>query len=391
MLKRLTALAVMLLGLLLTPNTAHAYAWSVNHGYTTCATCHADPGGGGLLTDYGRAQGEVFIRTPWAERGADWEPGNAAQFAFGAVELPKWLLTGAVVRGGPARLSTPDTAPSVFPIVMQADLRAQVTVGRVRAYGSLGALPTGAAEEARVLRNDTVNLYSREHWLGVDVSGDLILRAGRMALPFGNRILEHSAWARTSTRTDINADQQHGVNAHYGKGDWRAEVMGIAGNLQLSPAGYRERGYSGLVEYSIGPKLVVGASSLLTVAELDIQTLEPRTLQAHGLQVRSSPVQGLAILGEGHLLVDASDGSAPNLGSTGWVQADYEIVQGVHVAAAGEWLQQDVGTSLGGWGSATWFFAPKTDLRVDYIHRQNASLSGRTPSHMVLGQLHFSL
>ena len=391
MLKRLTALAVVLLGLLLTPNAAHAYAWSVNHGYTTCATCHADPSGGGLLTDYGRAQGEVFIRTPWAERGAGWEPGNAAQFAFGAVDLPEWLLASAVVRGGPARLTTPDTAPSVFPIVMQADLRAQVTVGRVRAYGSLGALPTGSAEEARVLRNDTVNLYSREHWLGVDVSGDLILRAGRMALPYGNRILEHSAWARTSTRTDINADQQHGVNAHYGKGDWRAEVMGIAGNLQLAPAGYRERGYSGLVEYSIGPKWVVGASSLLTVAELDIQTLEPRTRQAHGLQVRSSPVQGLAILGEGHLLVDASDGSAPNLGSTGWIQADYEIVQGVHVAAAGEWLQQDVGTSLGGWGSATWFFAPKTDLRVDYIHRQNANLSGRTPSHMVLGQLHFSL
>jgi hypothetical protein len=146
-----------------------------------------------------------------------------------------------------------------------------------------------------------------------------------------------------------------------------------------------------LVEYSIGPKWVVGASSLLTVAELDIQSLEPRTRQAHGLQVRSSPVHGLAILGEGHLLVDSSDGSAPNLGSTGWIQADYEIFQGVHVAAAGEWLQQDVGTSLGGWGSATWFFAPKTDLRVDYIHRQNASLSGRTPSHMVLGQLHFSL
>ncbi len=391
MLKRLTALAVMLLGLLLTPSDAQAYAWSVNHGYTTCASCHADPSGGGLVTEYGRAQGEIFIRTPWEERGSEWEPGKAADFAFGAVDLPEWLITGATIRGGAARLDTPSTDPSVFPIVMQADLRAQVTVGKVRAYGSLGALPTGSAEEARVLRNDTVNLYSREHWLGVDVTGDLVVRAGRMALPYGNRILEHNAWARTSTRTDINADQQDGINAHYGKGDWRAEVMGIAGNLQLSPAGYRERGYSGLVEYSIGPKLVVGASSLLTVAELDIQTLDQRTRQAHGLQVRSSPVHGLAILGEGHLLVDSSNGSAPSLGSTGWIQADYEIFQGLHVAAAGEWLQQEVGTSLGGWGSATWFFAPKTDLRVDYIHRQNATSSGRTPSHMVLGQLHFSL
>ncbi len=389
--KRLAALAALLLGLLLTPSDAQAYAWSVNHGYTSCAACHADPSGGGMVTDYGRAQGEVFIRTPWEERGAEWEPGNAAEFAFGAVELPDWLTTGAVVRGGGARLDS-DGDTNAFPIVMQADLRAQVRVGKFRAYGSMGALPTGAAEEARVLRNDTVNLYSREHWLGYDPNQNLLVRAGRMALPFGNRILEHNAWARTSTRTDINADQQHGVNVHYGKGDWRAEVMGIAGNLQVSPSDYREKGYAGLVEYSIGPKLVVGASSLLTVANRDIQSLEQRTRQAHGVQVRSSPVHGLAILGEGHLLMESSDGGAASLGSTGWVQADYEVVQGLHVAAAGEWLQEeDVGTSLGGWGSVTWFFAPKTDLRVDYIRRQNASSSGSIPSNMVLGQLHFSL
>ncbi|MFT5583820.1 MAG: hypothetical protein ACI9VR_001404, partial [Cognaticolwellia sp.] len=114
-------LAVLLLGLLLTPSDAQAYAWSVNHGYTTCAACHADPSGGGLLTEYGRAQGEVFIRTPWEERGEEWEPGNAAEFAFGAVEVPEWLLTGAVIRGGPALLKTPATDPIVFPIVMQAD------------------------------------------------------------------------------------------------------------------------------------------------------------------------------------------------------------------------------------------------------------------------------
>lgn len=386
MIRRLAPLAMLLLAALLSPREALAYAWTVNHGYTSCAACHADPSGGGLLTDYGRAQGEVFVRTPWEERGADWEPGNAAEFAWGAAPLPDWLLAGAVVRGGPAVVNTSGTS-TVFPILMQSDVRAQVRVGKVRAYGSAGILPSGAAEEARVVRSDSVNLFSREHWIGVDVTPDLVVRAGRMALPYGNRILEHNAWVRSATRTDINGDQQHGVNAHYSRGDLRAEGMVIGGNYQVSPTQFREQGYAAMAEYSLGPKLVLGASSLMTTAELDIQTLAPNTRQAHGLQLRASPVHKLAILAEASVLLSTDN----PVGSVGFVQADYEVVQGLHVLGAGEWLQQEAGTSLGAWGGATWYLAPKTDLRVDYIHRQVASTSGRTPTHMVLGQVHFSL
>lgn len=385
--RRLAALAALLLAVLLFPREANAYAWTVNHGYTTCAACHADPSGGGLLTEYGRAQGEVFVRTPWEERGAEWEPGAAAEFAWGAVPVPDWLLVGAVVRGGPA-MSASSGSSAVFPVPMQGDVRAQVQVGRVRGYGSLGVLPTGAAEEARVLRNDQVNLFSREHWIGVDLTSDLVVRAGRVALPYGNRILEHSAWVRTATRTDINADQQHGVDVHYSRGDLRAEAMVIGGNYQLSPAEFREQGYSAVVEYSLGPKLVLGVSSLMGKAQTDVLTLTPDTTrQAHGLQLRASPAHGLAILAEASVLL--SNQAEP--GSVGFVQADYEVVQGLHLMGSGEWLQQEAGTSLGAWGGASWFLAPKTDLRVDYIHRQVASAGGRTPTHMVLGQLHFSL
>ena len=48
------------LGLALAPGRAEAFPWMIHHGYTNCAQCHVDPSGGGVLTDYGRAQGEIL-------------------------------------------------------------------------------------------------------------------------------------------------------------------------------------------------------------------------------------------------------------------------------------------------------------------------------------------
>src|SRR4051812_21873295 len=42
---------------------ADAYPWMIRHEYTGCAICHGDPTGGGVLTPYGRAQGDLLLRT----------------------------------------------------------------------------------------------------------------------------------------------------------------------------------------------------------------------------------------------------------------------------------------------------------------------------------------
>src|SRR5690242_16446566 len=77
---------------------ASAYAWMVRHDYAGCNQCHADPSGGGLLTEYGRAQGELLLRshyTPWAE---DEEPGKLGEFLLGAFPLPESVLLGGDYR-----------------------------------------------------------------------------------------------------------------------------------------------------------------------------------------------------------------------------------------------------------------------------------------------------
>ena len=56
--------------------------------YTGCNTCHADPSGAGILTQYGRGMEEVVLRMPYKK---DADPEKRA-ISFGAVDLPESLL-----------------------------------------------------------------------------------------------------------------------------------------------------------------------------------------------------------------------------------------------------------------------------------------------------------
>jgi hypothetical protein len=110
----------------------------------------------------------------------------------------------------------------------------------------------------------------------------ILVRAGRINLPFGLRNIEHTSWVRSETRTDFNQGQQHGVAVAYTGGQVRAELMGIAGNFQINPDAYRERGYAALGEFAITNRYAVGVSSLVTHAAADIVTHKAMTRQAHG-------------------------------------------------------------------------------------------------------------
>ncbi|MBI2393202.1 MAG: hypothetical protein HYV09_26695 [Deltaproteobacteria bacterium] len=212
-----------------------------------------------------------------------------------------------------------------------------------------------------------------------------------MNLPFGTRSLEHTAWVRSATRTDLNDAQQHGVAAAYSGEAWRGEAMAILGNFQIGPDDYRERGWSAFVERAFGSRWVLGASTLGAFADRDRATRAKLHREAHGLFLRGAPLEKLALLAEADVLLRRPEGGELATGWTSMVQVDLEPLQGLHLLATGEALRDarpGVSTGIGGWLSAWWFFAPHADARVDALVRDIPTPAGNVRSTAVLFQLH---
>jgi hypothetical protein len=371
----------------LSSRPARAYAWMVRHGYTTCATCHVDPSGSGVLTPYGRAQGEILLQSRYGKPAEEASP--AANFLWNALRTPEWLLGGGEVRYMGLRTKVGDGPTIGDLILMQGDLAAAVHAGGFRASASLGYITT-TGSPASVAGQ----VVSREHWAGwaFGEEGELLVRAGRMIVPFGVRSIEHTMFVRQATRTDLNDTQQHGVAVAYSGERIRGELMAIVGNFQIRPDSVRERGYSGYVEVWPLSRLGVGVSSLVTHASQDVYAQVPNTRQAHGAFVRASPWTALALLAEADYVIQDLSGASTKKGLATMLQADFEPWQGVHLIATGETLDTaGAGISYGGWLSAAWFFAPHLDIRADLVNRSEVVGASRYAvlAYMAQGHVYF--
>jgi len=391
---------VVFIGCCLWPTNAHAYAWMIRHDYAQCAQCHFDPSGGGALTAYGRSLGEVVLRTHYDEADgvleSDQEASNVGNFLFGAVELPEALELGGDLRVLSLHSKVEKVEISHELIWMQADAHAALRTESFVASGTLGYSPRGGLGAA-LTRRPNDNWVSREHWAGfwLEESPGVLLRAGRMNVPFGIRSIEHTLWARAYTRSDSNDAQQYGVAFSYLSGSFRGELMAVLGNLELRPDVFRERGYSGYGEWFVTPNASIGVSSRISHVALDAQLLKEEWRHAHGLFSRwASGWQPLVLLSELDYVFESPKYQLRRQGFVGYAQADLEAIQGVHFMGTLE--TSSVGTnhpppSWGGWLSYAWFFAPHADLRLDSICQSFASNSGRTSALSFLIQAHLYL
>lgn len=371
---------------------AAAYPWMIRHHYTACGACHYDPSGAGPITGYGRAVADSVIRMAGDSSGGDMP--RSASFLFGAVKTPEWLELGGDVRLMGLAQKTRGVPMQDRFIWMQLDASATLTTGNFVATGTLGYMPEGALGAA-LTRGTDDNLVSRQHWIGYQLPAGLMLRAGRMNLPFGIRSIEHTLWARKLTHTNINDQQQYGLSLYLGLDRLRAEVMGIAGNWQLRPDRYRERGYSAYLEVDALDGLGLGLSSLVTHRELDTVSLEETWRQAHGAFARwATPYEPLVLMTEWDYTFESSRDSYYKRGLVSYLQADWEPLQGMHFIATGEANKvgmRERAWSYGGWLSYAWFFAPHADLRLDGIYQSLGSSAGRSGLTTLLLQAHVFL
>jgi hypothetical protein len=370
--------------------SARAYPWMIRHQFAKCSSCHVDPMGGETLTHMGRAMSETLLSTPWGQDS----PTDASKFLFGVPE-PKDIYLGGSLRG--LALVDFDTGHKrAFP--MQADFTAAGMPGRFRFAVSVGGSRASARYEhsskARLAGNvedEDFILVSRYHWLGYQFSDALMLRLGRINLPFGIRSTEHTAWVRAETLTDRESDQQHGMSVVYDSGPLRGELMAVLGNFQRPDDALRDRGYSAYLEYLFTPDLALGLSSLLLRASHEPEVDEGAFVrQAHGLTARYVVSPPIVVLAEANVL----DRTGSSLGYVGMLTVDVEPLQGLHVGASGEVLDRGkpelfsaLGRGepqLGAWLTAQWFFFPHFDVRADFLKRQGRGAT-------LLAQLHFYL
>jgi hypothetical protein len=347
---------------------------------------------------------------PAAESSSGDEDSDTSHgdFLWGLVHTPDWLLLGGSYRelavykpGGMAGSGAVVRDGYFVTFPMMADVYGQASIGNFRVEGSLGIIrvgvgsPYGRAAQITRGQGDQWNLLSRTHWVGYDFDdGRFTLRGGHMNLPFGVRIPEHTMWVRAATRTDRESAQQDGVALAFNGEQLRGEIMGIAGNYQVSPDKYRERGYSGYLEYMVSSRTALGVSSLVTHAGEDRITLEPSvTRQSHGVLVRGAFSDKTVILAEADMLASTNH----ELGYVAFAQLDFEAIQGLHFMVTGEALDQGYDSlrggarvvgqgqpALGGWGTIDWFCFSHVEVRADVYSRQGDSITA-------LGQLHVFL
>ncbi len=370
---------------------AHAYSWMIRHGFAECGGCHVDPMGGETLTGMGRVMGESLLAQPWSSA----TPTRLAELAFGVKEPDDVRIGGSFRVMALSDLETHRT--TAFP--MQADLYGAAFFDRFTVALSLGVSRASNryehASKGRVIgdvEDERLLLVSRNHWLGYSLTDSVMLRAGRLNLPFGIRGPEHTMWVRSETETDRESDQLDGVSVVYTHGALRGELMVALGNLQVWEAAYQRRGYSAYAEYLLARRLALGLSSKVLVAPRELEVDRGSFWrQAHGLTARYCPWTPLVLLAEADVMKNTGAG----LGYLGMLTLDVEPLQGLHLGATREVLDRgesdadgprngDGRARNGTWLTLNYFFGPHLDVRVDWVRRDNRSDMVQAQWHLYL-------
>ncbi len=379
---------VPLLVVMVWTSDASAYAWMMKHGYAKCSTCHADPSGGELLNHMGRVESEQLLSMDWDTP----TPTSTSKLLYALDEPDSLLLGGSARYMGIYDLD--DSELTHFP--MQIDAYGMFEASSFKAGGSIGyaSVKPNAAHSrgAQIFKTEEGGtLISRSHWLGVDIGDNWLMRLGRLNLPFGIRTSEHVLAVRDATKTDRESDQQHGLAFAYSGGQWRGEGMFVAGNFQMRPDDFRERGFVGFLERQLSRDLAVGLNALaLTSSKSQLAARDSRTIRhAYGATLRYVAMSELMLMGEFDVLKMTGSG----MGYTGMLNADYELMRGLHLSVTGEVLDkgkpdasedgfQGAGEmSWTAWGSVQWFFATHWDLRTDVTKTKGAGAKIQSQIH----------
>lgn len=235
--------------LLSASDPAFAYPELTRHGYTNCTTCHVSPGGGGLLTLYGRELSREILST--------WSAENEQYFAYGAIKdlnESERTLFGGDVRGLQVVRDTPATKTGRA-ILMQADLEAGYNGKNFALVTSLGRqeLRRGMESEGR--------FFSRRHYALIRMGEKNNLRIGKFLRFYGLNDPNHNLMTRRDLQLGFDTETYNAEYSFLGEniGIYVTGLFGAAGDRKAQSS---EKGMTATLQYFFNEKQKVGVSYL---------------------------------------------------------------------------------------------------------------------------------
>ena len=244
---------------------AYAYPEMIGKGYTNCASCHYNPTGGGYINSYGMGTTQALWpddrKADLIARLRDGPLAKADVTGYDENDKSK-LQIGLDLDSRFMATSVPSTVGSsvgfnFFPMLLE--FGGVVAWGKFLFYGGIGPKePEGDGISWKVA--------SREHWLQFKATDQFSVRVGRMMLPFGLRIPDHTAF----TRSDFGFGyygQTYAAEADYVSEYFVASAAGSVGNPFDQPSHLREHGGAASVAFNVPSWASVGVSGLYETSD----------------------------------------------------------------------------------------------------------------------------
>lgn len=380
-------LVVLSVFLFLFGSKVFAYPNFIGHGYNSCITCHYNPFGNGPINDYGRAVSATAIgaRTFYSVHKPEEQLGKEAGFFF-KEPTNKHFRPFIGYRGMLLKRNMGQDSETTEWINMQLDANAVLKYGERDQY--IASFTFGYAPVPRALKNTpqgkNMDEYrSREHYVGWRPKDNLGIYAGLMDKPFGIRLVEHTAYSRTTPYLTMN-DQSHGVAVHYLQGNFEGGVNYFIGNLTQDEI-LRQKGVSGTFEYTLAENFRPGLSYMSSGNEYV-------ELSAMAMHLRSSLGNTGSLMTEfGSTVKKDKFSGAEKKENYGLLQAHLKALRGNYILNSIEYYKNtsDKSYRIRFGPSYQYFPMARVELRFDlYNTRVFSTEKSRADTWDFLGQVH---
>jgi hypothetical protein len=358
--------------LLLTAAPAFGLPEAVRYGQFSCVTCHVSPGGGGMMTPYGREFS--------AEKLSTWSYENEQEALHGLVPSMGTFLVGGDARWVKTKTKTGETTFEKF-WRMQTDLEAGLHVGPVWLSGMWGTKPAGPQDDPK----DHGRLVHRGYSARVDLLDDRVLLRGGLFMPkFGLMSADHTLFVRSVPGLTPDGEQTQ-AELIIQDDDFEVSLATLMVNKMYDREFKTKSGYNAGVSAFVAGRNRLSVSALSTKRVSGTTDLIMNAYGTSGVLSLSREVYAMFELDRVDNIIKSPTTKSGTSALVNYFSLNAEVVKGLIPYLRYEFYDSNIvapDTSTGRWGAGfNWYPRPhaQIELRVlKTVANANQSMTNET-------------